>query len=83
MTELTDILSKVNYSNNCIFPNKEDIFESLFYFSHDIKCVILGQDTYISSEIHNNIKVPQACGLSFSVPEFHKKYLQRIKIRIS
>ena len=34
---------------------------------------MLGQDPYISSEIHNNVKVPQACGLSFSVPEFHKK----------
>ena len=66
--------------NNCIFPNKQDIFKSLFYFPpHDIKCVILGQDPYISSEIHNNIKVPQACGLSFSVPEFNKKIPPSLK----
>jgi uracil-DNA glycosylase len=80
MSELTEIINKVNYSNNSIFPNKQDIFKSLFYFSpYDIKCVILGQDPYISSEIHNNIKVPQACGLSFSVPEFHKKIPPSLK----
>ncbi len=74
MTELIDILSKIDYTKQCIFPNKEDIFKSLFYFSpYEIKCVILGQDPYISSEIHNTVKVPQACGLSFSVPKFHKK----------
>ena len=80
MTELIEIINKVNYTNNSIFPNKEDIFKALFYFSpYDIKCVILGQDPYISSEIHNNVKVPQACGLSFSVPEFHKKIPPSLK----
>lgn len=80
MIELQEIINKLNYKKECIFPNKEDIFKALFYFSpHDIKCVILGQDPYISSEIHNNVKVPQACGLSFSVPEFHKKIPPSLK----
>jgi hypothetical protein len=33
MTELIDILSKIDYTKQCIFPNKEDIFKSLFYLS--------------------------------------------------
>jgi uracil-DNA glycosylase len=33
----------------------------------------MGQDPYIGYEIINNIKIPQACGLSFSVPKSHKK----------
>jgi uracil-DNA glycosylase len=67
-TELTGILDCIDFDT--IYPNKNDIFRSLFYFPpNEIKLVILGQDPYISSE--NGI--PQACGLSFSVPKNHKK----------
>jgi uracil-DNA glycosylase len=57
--------------NNCdkIYPNKKDIFRALYYHNpKDITLLILGQDPYISEE--NNI--PQAMGLSFSVPKSHK-----------
>lgn len=67
-TELTGILDSINFDT--IYPSKNNIFRSLFYFSpSEVKLVILGQDPYISSE--NGI--PQACGLSFSVPRIHKK----------
>jgi len=69
-TELTTILNSINFDSDTIYPNKNDVFRSLFYFPpNEIKLVILGQDPYISSE--NGI--PQACGLSFSVPKNHKK----------
>ena len=35
--------------------------------------MLLGQDPYINSEIIDKKKIPQACGLSFSVPKTHKK----------
>ena len=68
--ELTTILDMVNKINTIIYPNEKDLFRALFYHSpNDIKLVIIGQDPYISEE--NNI--PQAMGLSFSVPKTHKK----------
>ena len=33
MSELQEIINKIDYTNNSIFPNKQDIFKSLFYFS--------------------------------------------------
>lgn len=67
--EIKEILKKVDYNNNIVFPKQEDIFRTFFYLGpKDIKIVLLGQDPYINSE--NNI--PQACGLSFSVPKTHK-----------
>ena len=71
--QLDNILNKIDFNNN-IFPNKENIFKALFYFPpEDIKLFIMGQDPYIGYEIINDIKIPQACGLSFSVPKSHKK----------
>jgi len=71
--DLTEILSKIEF-NDLIYPNKEKIFKALFYFPpEEIKLFIMGQDPYIGYEINNNIKIPQACGLSFSVPKSHKK----------
>jgi len=53
-----------------IYPLPKDLLRSLFYHSpKDIKLLILGQDPYISEE--NGI--PQAMGLSFSVPKVHRK----------
>jgi uracil-DNA glycosylase len=77
--ELTEILSKIEF-NDMVFPYKENIFKALFYFPpEEIKLFIMGQDPYIGYEIIDNIKVPQACGLSFSVPKSHKKIPPSLK----
>jgi len=74
INELNIILNNIDFNNQIIFPDKKNIFSSLFYFPpEDINLIIVGQDCYISSEIINGIKVPQACGLSFSVPKSHTK----------
>jgi uracil-DNA glycosylase len=71
--QLDKILNEINFNDN-IFPEKKNIFKALFYFPpEDIKLFIMGQDPYIGYEIINEIKIPQACGLSFSVPKSHKK----------
>jgi len=68
--EFENILSKLNEMERKIYPNANDILRSLFYHSpKDIKICIIGQDPYIGEE--NG--VPQAMGLSFSVPRKHKK----------
>jgi uracil-DNA glycosylase len=73
MNQLEDIMNKVKISNKDIFPNEEYIFRTLFYFPpEETKLVILGQDPYIGYEMIDGVKVPQACGLSFSVPKKHK-----------
>jgi uracil-DNA glycosylase len=51
---------KEEYANKTIYPNKDDIFNSLKLTSYnDVKVVILGQDPYHGPN--------QAHGLSFSV----------------
>lgn len=53
-----------------IFPYPDLIFNALNITPLDkIKVVILGQDPYFNSEIVDGIMVPQAMGLSFSVPK--------------
>ena len=75
-----NISEKINNEETEIFPYNKDIFRSLFYFGpKDVKIVLLGQDPYINSEVHNNVKIPQACGLSFSVPKIHKKIPPSLK----
>ena len=77
--QLDKILEKIEFNEN-IFPNKQNIFKSLFYFPpEEIKLFIMGQDPYINYELINEIKVPQACGLSFSVPKSHKKIPPSLK----
>ena len=72
--DLEEIFNKINYDNETIFPKKKYIFRALFYNSpQNIKLILLGQDPYINSEILDNKIIPQACGLSFSVPKNHKK----------
>lgn len=77
--ELTGILDKINdfaKEGDIIYPKQEDLFRSFFYHSpEDISLVILGQDCYISEE--NDL--PQAMGLSFSVPKTHKKIPPSLK----
>ena len=77
--QLDKILEKIEFNEN-IFPNKQNIFKSLFYFPpEEIKLFIMGQDPYINYEMINEVKVPQACGLSFSVPKSHKKIPPSLK----
>ena len=72
--ELDIIMSKIDYKNEIIYPIEKNIFKSLFYFPvTSTKLVFLGQDPYINYEIIDGKIIPQACGLSFSVPKSHKK----------
>lgn len=63
--QLTD-----DIKNGCdIFPYPALLYEAFNQIDFgDIKVVFIGQDPYFNSEIINNVKVPQATGLSFSVP---------------
>lgn len=73
---LISIINILNKMTDTIYPKQRDIFRALYYYGpKDIKLVILGQDPYINEE--NNI--PQAMGLSFSVPESHKKIPPSLK----
>jgi len=67
--ELNLILDKLNTFEKKIYPSPKDLFRALFYHPpKEIKLLLLGQDPYINEE--NGI--PQAMGLSFSVPKKHK-----------
>jgi uracil-DNA glycosylase len=58
------------YKNKTIFPKINNIFEAFKYFDlNETKLVFIGQDPYINYKIINNEIIPQATGLSFSVPE--------------
>jgi uracil-DNA glycosylase len=75
-SKLEEILNKVQIDKkiNKIYPYPCKVLESLCYFNpRDTKLIIIGQDPYINYETHNNEIIPQACGLSFSVPKKHKK----------
>lgn len=75
--ELETIISKLDtLKDKVIYPHRNDIFRTLFYFPpEETKLVILGQDPYINEEDN----VPQACGLSFSIPKCHKKIPPSLK----
>ena len=79
--ELVDILNIIyETEDQLVFPNTKDIFRIFKYISPtEIKVVLLGQDPYINSEIIDNVKIPQAEGFSFSVPENHKKIPPSLK----
>ena len=52
-----------------VYPYPDLTFNAFNQMNLDeIRVVILGQDPYINAEIHNNMKVPQAMGVSFSIP---------------
>ena len=58
------------YKNKTTFPKINNIFEAFKYFDfNETKLVFIGQDPYINYKIINNEIIPQATGLSFSVPE--------------
>lgn len=68
--EFEKILNTLNnYKDKKIYPYPKDLLRSLFYYPpNEIKVLIVGMDPYISEE--NN--VPQAMGLSFSVPKSYR-----------
>ena len=77
---LQNILDKVLDKKNKIYPKKKKIFKIFKYLSpSDIKVVILGQDPYINFEVVDDKEVPQAEGLSFSVPKRHRKIPPSLK----
>jgi uracil DNA glycosylase len=68
--EFQKILTELNKLDRKIYPRSKDLLRALFYHPpNDIKLFLLGQDPYIG-EADN---LPQAMGLSFSVPKKHKK----------
>lgn len=81
--DLQKILKQLNdfiKEDYIIFPNPKYVFRTLFYFRpEETKLVLLGQDPYINSEIDNDKTIPQACGMSFSVPKVHKKIPPSLK----
>ncbi len=73
-------LQKYKNTNDKIFPNVENILEAFKYFDiNDTKIVFLGQDPYINSEIKDDIEIPQATGLAFSVPNNFSKVPPSLK----
>ena len=57
-------------SNKSIFPRRDQIFQAFNLTPIDsVRAVILGQDPYHGSAIIGGQEVPQAMGLSFSVPK--------------
>jgi len=52
-----------------IFPSPANLYYAFLLTPlHNTKVVILGQDPYFNIELHYNKRIPQATGLSFSVP---------------
>jgi uracil-DNA glycosylase len=73
ITFLESKYQKYENTDKKIFPNRENILETFKYFDlEDTKIVFLGQDPYINSIYDNDIEIPQATGLAFSVPENFK-----------
>ena len=76
--QLDDIL-KVVFEDK-IYPKKKNIFKVFKYLSpKDIKVLLLGQDPYINFELVDGKEIPQAEGLSFSVPKSHRKIPPSLK----
>ena len=63
-----------------IFPSPNLVFNTFKYFDvNELKVVLLGQDPYIRYENIEDIIIPQAMGLSFSVPASIKKIPPSLK----
>ncbi len=78
---LNEIFNNVFLNNDdIIYPKVKNIFRVFKYLSPtEIKVLLLGQDPYIGFEEVNGKKIPQAEGLSFSVPKSHKKIPPSLK----
>ena len=65
----SNLLKKTN-GDISIFPYPDNVFNAFLYTPlNKIKVCIIGQDPYFNSQIIDDIKVPEAMGLSFSVPK--------------
>lgn len=52
-----------------MYPKPDYVFRAFELIDFDeVKVVIIGQDPYFNNEVLDDVKVPQATGLSFSVP---------------
>lgn len=68
--DIIDKIKKDQAKNKLIFPFPDKVFETLkFTRKSNLKCVIIGQDPYINYQKIGNKIVPQAMGMSFSVPK--------------
>tara|TARA_E500000178_G_C16934855_1_gene713505 strand:- start:76 stop:789 length:714 start_codon:yes stop_codon:yes gene_type:complete len=78
---LGSIFNNIYFNNDdTIFPKVKNIFRIFKYMSPtEIKVLLLGQDPYIGSEQIDGEKIPQAEGLSFSVPKTHRKIPPSLK----
>lgn len=65
-----DKINKDQKKGKLIFPFPDKVFETLKYTRKSkLKCVIIGQDPYINYQELEGKIVPQAMGMSFSVPK--------------
>jgi len=69
--KLNKSFSKVlQNSNISIFPYPDNVFNAFLYTPlNKLKVCIIGQDPYFNSYNIDDIKLPEAMGLSFSVPK--------------
>ena len=69
--KLNKSLSKVLQNTNIsIFPYPANVFNAFLYTPlYKLKVCIIGQDPYFNSHNIDDIKLPEAMGLSFSVPK--------------
>lgn len=69
---LNNKLKKLIKQNNKIkiYPHPSHLFKAFSITPiNDLKVVFIGQDPYFNHEVYENRYVPQAMGLSFSVPD--------------
>jgi uracil-DNA glycosylase len=73
LNKLNSILKVVNNETKNVFPLPNRVLRTFNYFHpKDTKLVVIGQDPYINFETIDDKIVPQACGMSFSVPRSYK-----------
>jgi uracil-DNA glycosylase len=69
MKDITKTLETLMLTNTKIFPYPDLLFNSFVLTNIEkLKVVFIGQDPYYMADIENDIEIPQAMGLSFSVP---------------
>jgi len=70
MQEIKKTLEDAMHTNEKIFPYPDLLFNAFVLTDiKKLKVVFIGQDPYYMSDIENDVTVPQAMGLSFSVPK--------------
>ena len=68
--KLNKFFTNLLTNQKTIFPYPDNIFNAFKYTPvNKIKVIIIGQDPYPNSNMVYGIKIPEAMGLSFSVPE--------------